>query len=133
MKYLLTKTSTLILTIALGLIASATAFAQANVVVQDTDTAGMGFKDTTPAAHVGGNNGNTVGEQRLIAFQTAASIWGGTPTRSQTVTITASWADLLCQSDKGTLGHAGPTNISAGFANAVPNRWYPVALAEALS
>jgi hypothetical protein len=133
MKHLLTKTSTLILAIAIGLIASATALAQANVVIQDTDTAGMGFKDTTPAAPVGGNNGTTVGQQRLIVFQTAASIWGATLTSSQTITITASWADLQCSANSGVLGHAGPTNISSGFANAVPNRWYPVALAEALS
>ena len=37
---------------------------------------GEGFNDPTPAAPVGGNTGTTLGQQRLIAFQHAADIWG---------------------------------------------------------
>ena len=39
---------------------------------------GVGFNDPTPVAPVGGNTGTTLGQQRLIAFQHAAEIWGQT-------------------------------------------------------
>jgi hypothetical protein len=60
----------------LALFVSAEALGQATIVIQNGDAPGVGFNDTTPAAPAGGNNGTTVGEQRLIAFQAAASIWG---------------------------------------------------------
>ena len=39
------------------------------------DAPGEGFNDPTPAAPVGGNTGTTRGQQRLKAFEYAASIW----------------------------------------------------------
>src|SRR5436853_2933456 len=109
MKHLLTKTSTLVLTIAIGLIASATSYAQAIIVIQNTDPAGSGFNDPTAAAPVGGNPGTTVGQQRLNVFQAAANVWGAALNSSQTITISAHWADLPCTATGGALGSAGPT------------------------
>src|SRR2546423_8992064 len=140
MKYSFPKISTLVLAAVLVVICSGSVFGQATVVVVNADTGLNGFNDpTTATPGVGSNNGATVGQQRLNAFQFAANIWGATLTSSQTITISGSWADLGCTANSGTLGHAGPTNLSA-FApspsnppGVVPNRWYPIALAEALS
>ncbi len=130
MKYLLTKTSTLILAAALVLLASASTFAQANIVISP----GAGFDDTTPATPVGGNNGTTVGQQRLIVFQTAANIWGAALNSGPTITITASWASLTCSANSGTLGSAGNSgSIWRNFSGGVPGFWYGNALANALS
>ncbi len=118
---------------ALLLILCATAYSQANIVVSP----GAGFDDPTPAQPVGGNTGTTIGQQRTIVFQTAAAIWGGALSSSQTITITASWAALTpCSATSGVLGKAGPTNFQEtpnSGEGMVPNRWYPIALAEALS
>src|SRR6266542_528506 len=50
--------------------------AAAQITILNTNAAGVGFNDPTAATPVGGNTGTTVGEQRLIAFQHAADIWG---------------------------------------------------------
>ena len=64
------------LILALALLPGA-AFAAATITVVNTDGPGEGFNDPTPAAPVGGNPGTTRrGQQRLIAFQHAADIWG---------------------------------------------------------
>lgn len=56
---------------------SSTAFA-AKLKIVNGDGAGEGFNDPTPAAPVGGNKGKTVGQQRQLAFEYAANIWGST-------------------------------------------------------
>src|SRR5215813_6832304 len=93
-----------ILAAALGLIAAPPAFAAANIVIQNNDAANVGFNDPTPAAPVSGNSGTTVGQQRLIAFQFAASVWGATLDSGPTITIAARWdASLTCTATSGVL------------------------------
>lgn len=135
MKHLLTKTSTLILAIAIGLIASAAAFAQASVVIQNADTGTNGFNDPTAAAPVGGNSGTTVGQQRMIVFQTAASIWGAALKSGPTITVSANWSSTMpCAATSGTLGSAGNSgSIWRDFSGAMPGFWYGNALANAIS
>ena len=51
----------------------------ATVTVINLDGPGEGFNDPSPAdpaSTAGGNNGATLGAQRLVAFQRAANIWG---------------------------------------------------------
>src|SRR5262245_49296319 len=123
-----------ILAVALGLAVAPSVFAGANIVIQNNDAAGVGFNDPTPAAPVGGNSGTTVGQQRLIAFQFAASVWGATLDSVPTITIQASWAALPCTPTSGTLGSAGTINIFRNFPNApFPNTWYGGALANKLA
>ena len=56
-------------------VASADASAgPAQFIIVNLNPPGVGFNDPTPAGPVGGNTGTTLGEQRLIAFQHAASI-----------------------------------------------------------
>ncbi|MFS8084242.1 MAG: peptidase, partial [Acidobacteriota bacterium] len=89
MKYLLTRLPSLLLALIAGLVLSASAFGQANIVIENGDGPGVGFNDTTAATPVGGNSGATLGAQRLIAFQAAASIWGSSISSTPTITIAA--------------------------------------------
>ena len=55
--------------------AAAATAGPAQFVIVNINAPGVGFNDPTPAAPVGGDSGTTLGEQRLIAFTHAASIW----------------------------------------------------------
>jgi len=124
----------LVLAAAVALFAFPVAFGQATITIQNADTAGVGFNDSTAAAPIGGNNGTTVGQQRLIAFQTAANIWGATLTSGPTIVIRANWGPLSCTANDGTLGAAGNAgSIWRDFSGAVPGFWYGNALANAIS
>lgn len=134
MAYVFKKLPAFALTLILTLIAAAEASAQANIVILNGDAAGVGFNDTTPATPVGGNTGITVGQQRLNAFQAAASIWGATLVSSPTITIRGTWEALACSANSGTLGSAGNSgSIWRNFAGAQPGFWYGNALANAIS
>ena len=124
----------LFLAATISLCAFTAAFGQATITIQNNDTAGVGFNDNTAAAPIGGNSGTTIGQQRLIAFQTAASIWGATLNSAPPIVIRASWAAQSCTANAGTLGSAGNAgNIWRDFSGAVPGFWYGNALANAIS
>lgn len=125
------RSLTLLLVIAL-LASPATA---ATIVIVNKDAPGVGFNDPTVAAPIGGNTGATLGEQRLIAFQTAANIWGAKLSSPVTIKIAANFQPLTpCNSGSGVIGSAGPSTFLRNFTNAPrANTWYPVALASALS
>ena len=128
------KIPALLLTLIVGLITTPPAFGSATIVIQNIDGPNVGFNDPTPATPIGGNNGTTVGQQRLIAFQFAANIWGATLTSGPTITVRASWPSLECTADSAVLGAAGATSTFRNFSGApFPNTVYSVALANALS
>lgn len=105
----------------------------ATFTIINTDSAGVGFNDTTPATPVGGNTGTTIGQQRLIAFQYAANIWGALVASNVTIQVSASFAPLTCSSTSAILGSAGPYTTFRDFSGApVAATWYAVALANAL-
>lgn len=136
MQGLLKKLPAFGLALILTLIAAAEVSAQANIVIFNDDAPGVGFNDTTAVAPVGGNTGTTLGQQRLNAFQAAASIWGATLVSGPTITIRASWQDMSssCTSTSGTLASAGNSgSIWRDFAGAVSGFWYGNALANAIS
>jgi hypothetical protein len=109
-------------------------FGAANVVVVNVDAAGTGFNDPTPATPVGGNTGTTVGQQRLIAFQYAADIWGSILDSTVPINVQASFAALPCDATSGVLGSTAPIQIFANFPHApLRNTWYHVALANKLA
>lgn len=108
--------------------------AAATIVINNVNAAGIGFNDSTPATPVGGNNGTTIGQQRLIAFTHAANIWGATLTSTQPIVINAQFSALTCDSASATLGSAGATSTFRNFANAPrTNTWYSYALANKLA
>jgi hypothetical protein len=101
------------------------AFATANIVIFNNDTAGVGFNDNSFVAPVGGNTGTTLGQQRLIAFQAAADKWGATLNSSVTITIRAQWTALSCTATTAVLGSAGAISIYRDFTGApFSGTWY---------
>ncbi|HEY0511563.1 MAG TPA: PA domain-containing protein [Thermoanaerobaculia bacterium] len=109
-------------------------FGAAHIVIVNTNAAGVGFNDPTPAAPVGGNPGTTIGQQRLNAFQYAADIWGSILDSPVTIYIQSSFQPLACTATAATLGSAGTLDVWSNFPNAeLPNTWYHVALANKLA
>ena len=102
----------------------------AQIIIVNINAPGVGFNDPTPAAPVGGNTGTTLGQQRLIAFQHAADIWGARLDSNVPIRIRAQFVPL----GAGVLGSAGPVSVVRDFANApLAATWYHVALANKLA
>jgi hypothetical protein len=100
------------------------------IIIVNINAPGVGFNDPTPVAPVGGNTGTTLGEQRLIAFQYAANIWGARLDSSVPIRIRAQFTPL----GTNVLGSAGPISVVRDFPNApLANTWYHVALANKLA
>jgi hypothetical protein len=111
----------------------------ATLTIVNVDGPNEGFNDPTPAAPVGGHPGVTLGQQRLIAFQHAADIWGALLDSPVEIRIQSSFDPLgppnfpACTS-AGVLGAAGAIQIFANFPGAeISNIWYHVALASKLA
>ena len=105
------------------------AFGTATITIVNVDGPGEGFNDPAPVKPVGKNTGRTLGQQRLIAFQFAADIWGTTIDSNVGTRIQASFDPLSCTADSGVLGSAGPIQIVSDFPGAeFANTWYAVAL-----
>ncbi|MEJ7713281.1 MAG: hypothetical protein WKF84_26400 [Pyrinomonadaceae bacterium] len=85
------------------LLCATNAFAGAQITIVNFNAPGVGFNDPTPAAPVGGNPGTTVGQQRLIAFQFAADIWGATLDSTVEIRIQATFEPLPCNAVSGVL------------------------------
>jgi hypothetical protein len=117
--------------LAFVLLASEAAFAgPAQIIIVNINAPGVGFNDPTPAAPVGGNSGTTLGQQRLIAFEHAASIWSARLDSNVPIRIRAQFTPL----GTNVLGSAGPVGIIRDFPNApLPGTWYHVALANSLA
>jgi hypothetical protein len=97
---------------------AATPAAAGEVRLNFVDPPGIGFFDPSPRDPVGGNAGTTLGEQRRIVFQTAASIWEATLQPDVDVVVQASFSPLACSATSGVLGAAGTIQIFANFPNA---------------
>jgi hypothetical protein len=114
--------------------AVAGAQAAATITIVNQNAPGVGFNDPAPVAPVGANPGTTLGQQRLIAFQHAADIWGATLTSNVPIRIGASFVPLSCTADSAVLGSAGANEIWSDFPNAPrAATWYPSALASKIA
>jgi hypothetical protein len=110
------------------------AHATATITVVNLDGAGEGFNDPTVVAPVGGNTGTTLGQQRLIAFQYAADLWGQLLNSGVTIVVNAQMNPLFCSPTSAVLGSAGTTTVHRDFSGApVANTWYSQALANSLA
>jgi hypothetical protein len=124
----------LALALVLVLAVPAAGNAAATLVIVNLDGPNEGFNDPTPAAPIGGNPGTTVGEQRQIAFQFAADIWGAVLESDVTINIQAQFNPLTCTPTSAVLGAAGTNQIFANFPNAeLADTWYHGALANRLA
>lgn len=133
-KHFLTKQCVLLFALATILFVSSSAFGAVTITVRNDDGAGVGFNDSTPVSPVGGNNGTTLGQQRLIAVQHAANIWASVLTSDVPILISARWPNNLpCEDTGATLASAGSNSATRNFPGAVPNTLYPLALGNAIS
>lgn len=105
----------------------------ATIIPVNMNAPGVGLNDPTPAAPVGGNPGSTVGEQRQIAYQFAADLWGAVLESDEPIRVRAQFTALSCTATSGVLGSAGARYIQRDFAGAVPGTWYGEALANAIT
>lgn len=106
----------------------------ATITINVGDGAGEGFNDATVVSPVGGNAGTTLGEQRLIVFQTAAQTWGDLLESNVEIIINAQFDPLTCDQNGAVLGQAGAVTVQADFTNApVADTWYSSALANSLA
>src|SRR5262245_41350562 len=112
----------------------ATALANAQIFIVNINAPGVGFNDMTPATPVGGNNGTTIGQQRLNAFQAAADIWGSILDSKVPIFINAQFTPLACTATQALLGSAGATSAHGNCPNSIlKNTWYHQALANRLA
>ncbi len=106
-------------------------------MVRYLDDTGEGFNDTSPPdtdSADGGNAGTTLGEQRRLAFQYAANIWGKLINSAVTIQVDARMDDLFCSDSSAVLGSAGPLTVHRDFSGApIDDTWYPQALANSLA
>ena len=117
--------------LALLLLLPAAAAHAATIVIVNSDGAGEGFNDPTPAVPVGGNPGTTLGAQRLFVFQTAANLWGNILPSTVTIQVSSQFNALACDATSAVLGSAGTQSLFRNFPNAeFANTWYPGALAN---
>lgn len=93
----------------------------AQIIVVNSDGPGEGFNDPAPAAPVGGNSGTTRGQQRLIAFQHAANLWGAQLDSNVPIFVLASFDTL----GANVLGSAGATSVFSDFPGLAPGLFYP--------
>jgi len=118
----------------ISLLVTTVARASATLVVNNADSAGVGFNDPTPASPVGGNPGTTVGTQRLAVFQEAARIWGQTLDSDVTINILADFESLTCDATSGVLGQAYSPVVYASGTSGISfpeqNTWYVAAETE---
>ncbi|MGO1071006.1 PA domain-containing protein [Lysobacter sp. CA199] len=121
-----------LLTLSLAVCAGPAAAAQ--IVLVNVDPANQGLNDPTPAAANGANPGVTIGEQRRIAYQYAADLWGAVLSSEVPIRVQASFTALPCTATAGTLGSAGSANSYVDFPGAAQAAtWYPAALADAMA
>jgi hypothetical protein len=119
---------------ALALAGMVTLARGATITIVNLDGAGEGFNDATPAAPTGGNAGTTVGQQRLLVFQQAASIWGGILPSNVQILVNSKFDPLTCTSTSAVLGSAGAVEIFRDFSGAeFSGTWYSKALGDKLA
>jgi cysteine-rich repeat protein len=115
-----------------GVLAAAEARAT-TITLVNRDGAGEGFNDPSVVAPVGGNAGTTLGEQRQIVFQHAIDTWQALVASGIEVRVGAQFSPLPCSSTSAVLGSSGPETVWRDFTGAIPNTWYPVALANSVA
>jgi hypothetical protein len=111
--------------------------AGSRITIVNTDTAGQGLNDPTPAAPVGGNPGTTLGQQRLNVLNYVATLWGAILDSPVEIRIRANFGSLTCDATSAVLAQAGPIQTVSDFVPSqgfpgpeLPATSYPIALAN---
>src|SRR5690349_21360408 len=118
------KTIRTFLALLIALVVPVSAFANANIVIVNNDPPNVGFNDPTPAAPLPTNPGTTLGQQRLNAFEYAASLWEAQIDSPVNIRVRANFGPLGCTATAATLGSAGARGIWFGDDFREPDTWY---------
>lgn len=117
-------------------LASLTASA-VSIQITYTDAANTGFYDPTPVSPAGTNPGTTLGQQRRIALEYAASRWSSQISGTIPIQIKASWYSAAPSGGLITLANASPAHYASNGSNGGPlpfnDTRYPTALAGEIS
>jgi len=116
------------------ILAPVRANAKATFVLNNIDAPGAGFNDTKPATPVGGNNGTTVGQQRLNVFKYALELWGKAIDSTVPIVVEASFPTFDCATGATLLGQAHAASVeysTSGFP--IPGLELNVLYVEALA
>lgn len=101
------------------------------IIIRNIDLPNVGLNDPTPVQPVGGNNGTTLGQQRLNVFEAAAARWTTMLDTNVDIIVDASFTSLPCDDSGAVLAQAGPKTVRRDFTNAPrAGVWYPIALAN---
>ncbi len=104
-----------------------------NIVIINNDDPGEGFNDPSPRVPIGGNNGTTLGDQRLNVFEFAADILELLISSPFDIRVAATFDELPCDATSAVLGSAGANAYFRDFIGApLANTWFPAALADKL-
>ena len=120
-----------------ALLIAASPIHAATITVINTDDPGEGYNDPGPPdpdSTAGGNNGATLGAQRLIATQFAANIWAGILQSPVEIKLNVRFNPLPCTPTGANTGIGGGGTVLRNFAGAlVSDTWYHRPLADALA
>lgn len=110
------------------------ALAEVQITIVNGDDDGEGLNDPTPVTPIGGNTGTTLGQQRLLAVQYAAELWGNELESDVPIVIAVNFEELGCEGNSAVLASAAPTfafdQVTTQWAD--PNTIYASALADRL-
>lgn len=120
-----------------ALLIAASPIHAATFTVINADGPGEGYNDPgppDPASTAGGNNGATLGAQRLIATQFAANIWAGILASPVEIRVSVEFNPLSCTATSVNTGDASSVVVLRNFTGApVSNTWFQQALADSLA
>lgn len=108
--------------------------ATATFTINNLNVVNEGFNDLTVVTPVGENNGTTLGEQRLIAFQYATDLLAKILHSDVEIIVDARMVTIAGGTPtSATLGHAGPTTVFYDYPSFPhSNTYYAQALANKL-
>jgi hypothetical protein len=103
------------------------------ITIVNKNTGTTGFNDPTVVAPIDGNNGTTLGQQRLNVFKQAANQWAALLNSNVPILVDGSMVALTCTATSATLGSAGPIDIAAPSNETRANTVYNIAEANAIA
>lgn len=111
-------------------------FAQAqaaDIVIVNQDGPGEGLNDPRLRAPTGSNQGSTLGEQRRNAIRYATAILGSRLQSTVPIRVAVRFDPLPCGDNNGILAFGGAKFLVSDFPGAIPETFYPIALANAIA
>ena len=104
------------------------------ILIVNADDPGEGLNDTTPTLPVGGNNGTTLGAQRVNLLERVAQIWSSEVFSEVPIIMGIVFDPLPCTETGAVGGLASPASLHKDFLGALrPSTWYVQAQANALA